>query len=72
METRHTLYPKLDDHESVKGRPDVQGMCRNVYFLDHHHRESGGEDDAMSRHNQFEVWLLCDKTFLEALTLPLG
>lgn len=30
---RNTLYPRLEDHESVLNYPDVRGMGKNVFFL---------------------------------------
>lgn len=56
---RRTLYPKLEDHESVNNYPPVRGMRKNVFFFDHRHKENGGEDDSISKFNQFEV---CEDT----------
>ena len=39
----------------MKRHPDVRGMAKNVFFLSHNHRENAGEDDAISKFNQFEV-----------------
>ncbi|EKM54252.1 uncharacterized protein PHACADRAFT_174761 [Phanerochaete carnosa HHB-10118-sp] len=57
---RRTLYPKLEDHESVKNYPSVRGMRENVFFFDHQHKENGGEDDSISKFNQFEVDMIVD------------
>lgn len=50
-----TLYPRLEDHDLVKNYPHVQGMAKDVFFLNHDHKENGGEDDFVSKYNQFEV-----------------
>ena len=52
---RMTLYPRLEDHDCVKNYPHVQGMAKDVFFLTHDHKENGGEDDFVSKYNQFEV-----------------
>ena len=51
----NTLYPKLEDHQLVLNYPDVRGMHKNVFFLSHAHREVGGGEDAVSKHNAYEV-----------------
>ncbi|OAR02185.1 hypothetical protein LLEC1_04893 [Akanthomyces lecanii] len=38
---RETLYPNIQDHPSTRGLPDVVGMRRNVFWLDHDHLEDG-------------------------------
>ncbi|EJF65241.1 P-loop containing nucleoside triphosphate hydrolase protein [Dichomitus squalens LYAD-421 SS1] len=57
---RMTLYPKLEDHELVKNYPHVQGMAKDVFFFTHDHKENGGEDDFVSKYNQFEVDMIKD------------
>ncbi|KAI0779559.1 hypothetical protein C8Q74DRAFT_1217042 [Fomes fomentarius] len=57
---RMTLYPRLEDHELVKNYPHVQGMAKDVFFLTHDHKENGGEDDFVSKYNQFEVDMVRD------------
>ena len=51
---RHTLYPKLQDHDLVKCYPPVRGFAKNVFFLSHSHKDSGAEDTE-SRYNIYEV-----------------
>lgn len=34
-----SLYPELKDHGSVFGRKNVDGLCNNVFFLDHRSQE---------------------------------
>ncbi|GJE94480.1 P-loop containing nucleoside triphosphate hydrolase protein [Phanerochaete sordida] len=57
---RRTLYPKLEDHASVTTYPAVRGMHKNAFFFDHRHKENGGEDDSISKYNQFEVDMTVD------------
>lgn len=55
---RNTLYPGLEDHDRVLQYKSVRGMERNVFFLSHGHKELGGGDDSVSKHNPYEVLLL--------------
>ncbi|CCO31231.1 NFX1-type zinc finger-containing protein 1 [Rhizoctonia solani AG-1 IB] len=57
---RNTLYPNLRDNERVLGYPDVRGMYKNMFFVSHNHREVGGGDDSVSKHNSFEVDMIYD------------
>ncbi|KAH9907356.1 hypothetical protein F4778DRAFT_768940 [Xylariomycetidae sp. FL2044] len=52
-----TVYPNLQDHDSVKDLPDVVGMRQNLFWLDHEHVEDQKADDSRtgSRSNQWEV-----------------
>lgn len=34
-----SIYPNLQDHESVKGREDIRGLEKNLFFIDHKHLE---------------------------------
>lgn len=34
-----TIYPILEDHNSVQGREDIKGMDKNVFFMTHSHFE---------------------------------
>lgn len=38
---RPTIYDDLLDSESVQSYPNVMGMARNLYFIDHQEPESG-------------------------------
>ena len=51
---REILYPKLEDHDFVTHYPHVQGMQRDVCFLNHTNAENGTEDSA-SKFNMYEV-----------------
>ncbi|KAH9008021.1 hypothetical protein EDB84DRAFT_1584586 [Lactarius hengduanensis] len=56
---RTILYPKLEDHEVVRGYPAVQGMEKNVVFFSHDNPENS-EDDSASKYNMFEVAMIRD------------
>ncbi|KAG9075056.1 hypothetical protein FRC06_010303, partial [Ceratobasidium sp. 370] len=57
---RNTLYPKLEDHPLVLEYPKVRGMYKNVFFVSHEHREVGGGEDAVSKHNAYELDMMHD------------
>ena len=50
---RQTLYPKLKDHPSVAIYPEVSGMRRCLFWLDHREKES--ESNSSSHSNEYEV-----------------
>ncbi|KIW22051.1 uncharacterized protein PV07_12556 [Cladophialophora immunda] len=54
---RETLYPGLSDHASTAGLPDVVGMRKNLFWLDHNHLEEGqhSETHHKSHSNVWEV-----------------
>ena len=54
---RETIYPNLIDHETTKSLPDVVGMRKNVFWLDHNNIEEGAVDDVheKSHSNLWEV-----------------
>ncbi|KGO77908.1 Zinc finger, CCCH-type [Penicillium italicum] len=45
---RETLYPKLKDDPSVSEYPEIMGMRKRLFWLDHRQREGGSDADAMS------------------------
>ena len=51
---RQTQYPQLQDHPSVAGYPEVVGMARRLFWLDHREHEVQVED-SVSSSNDFEV-----------------
>ncbi|KAJ7217780.1 hypothetical protein GGX14DRAFT_438313 [Mycena pura] len=57
---RKALYPALQDHDLVKKYPNVRGFSKNVFFLDHSHRENDGEEESSSKYNTFEVRMIKD------------
>jgi hypothetical protein len=52
---RPPLYPNLIDHELVKKYGHVRGMAKDVFFLNHYHKENGDGDESSSKYNTFEV-----------------
>lgn len=54
---RETLYRRLLDHDSTKHLPDVVGMRKNVFWLDHDNFEEGARADQQqkSHSNLWEV-----------------
>ncbi|PGG95383.1 hypothetical protein AJ79_10093, partial [Helicocarpus griseus UAMH5409] len=54
---RTTIYPRLIDHPSTKNLPDVVGMRKNVFWLDHENMEAAPDSDRhqKSRSNDWEV-----------------
>ncbi|KAF2500633.1 P-loop containing nucleoside triphosphate hydrolase protein [Lophium mytilinum] len=55
---REPLYPLLKDAELVKAYPDVAGLKRRLYWLDHDHSEAGSDANdivSTSHSNDFEV-----------------
>ncbi|KAI9445914.1 hypothetical protein H4582DRAFT_1804702, partial [Lactarius indigo] len=56
---RTILYPKLVDHEIVRGYPAVKGMEKDVVFFSHDNPENS-EDDSASKYNMFEVAMIRD------------
>jgi hypothetical protein len=54
---RETIYPLLVDHETTRILPDVVGMRKNVFWLDHENVEEGKQADKhqKSRSNIWEV-----------------
>ncbi|KFZ23214.1 hypothetical protein V502_02305 [Pseudogymnoascus sp. VKM F-4520 (FW-2644)] len=54
---RATIYPRLIDHETTKKLPDVVGMRKNVFWLDHQNMEESPDADRhqKSRSNDWEV-----------------
>ena len=48
------IYPHLHDHPHVETFPDVRGVARNLFFVDHAHPE-GAEAGSASKSNRFEA-----------------
>ncbi|KAL8794129.1 MAG: hypothetical protein Q9195_003314 [Heterodermia aff. obscurata] len=58
---RSTLYPQLEDHQSVSNYPEVCGMRDRLYWLDHNEQEdkaTPGATASFSKSNAFEVELI--------------
>ena len=54
---RETMYPRLIDHDVTKYLPNVVGMRKNVFWLDHNNTEEGAQADRhqKSHSNLWEV-----------------
>lgn len=55
---RSTLYPMLQDHESVLKHPEVCGIRKRLFWLDHSEKEDGFPSDpaqSISKSNAWEV-----------------
>ncbi|KAI6373349.1 hypothetical protein MCOR31_003262 [Pyricularia oryzae] len=54
---RIPLYPDLKDHENVMNHPNVVGMRRNLFWLEHDHQEdkAAGQNRSTSKTNKWEV-----------------
>jgi hypothetical protein len=52
-----SVYPKLEDHDSVRNLPSVVGMRDNLFWLDHSYPEDSKDDGARvkSHSNPWEV-----------------
>ncbi|XP_076063757.1 NFX1-type zinc finger-containing protein 1-like isoform X2 [Oratosquilla oratoria] len=53
-----SVYESLLDHPSVHKYPNVKGVEKNVFFVDHQYLEKEESDDNQSHENQFEAELL--------------
>lgn len=52
---RSTLYPSLSDAPITLTHPQVTGMRKRLFWLDHQHPESQGDMQSTSHTNDFEV-----------------
>lgn len=55
---RSTLYPKLQDHSTVSNYPEVDGMRKRLFWLDHNEKEDASSSDpaqSVSKTNAWEV-----------------
>ena len=55
---RSTLYPQLEDHDSVSMHPEVEGMRHRLYWMDHNKPEDGiapGRQFPVSNDNIFAI-----------------
>ncbi|KAL8952306.1 MAG: hypothetical protein Q9222_001758 [Ikaeria aurantiellina] len=58
---RNTIYPDLEDHETVRTYPNVDGMKRRMFWMTHQHKEDGADHNQAqsdSKSNDFEVSLV--------------
>lgn len=54
---RNTMYPRLEDHETIMNLPNVVGIRENVFWLNHDKMEDASNDDGRlrSHSNLWEV-----------------
>ena len=52
---RETIYPSLIDHETTKQLPDVVGMRKNVFWLDHDNMEEEAQNN-MHQKSHSNLW----------------
>jgi hypothetical protein len=54
---RNTLYERLVDSDTVKNLPNVAGMGKNVFWLDHENQEDAADQESRgrSKSNKWEV-----------------
>lgn len=57
---RHFYDNSIKDHESVKKYPFVNGVEKNIYFIDHKNMEKKNKDDGTSKTNEFEAEYLAN------------
>lgn len=53
---RETIYANLSDHVSTTQLPDVVGMRKNVYWLDHDNAEDGGQAEIHHKKSKSNTW----------------
>lgn len=52
---QETIYPRLTNHDTTIDLPDVVGMQKNVYWLDHDHFEEG-KNSEMHHKSHSNIW----------------
>ncbi|KAI9889600.1 MAG: hypothetical protein M1814_005107 [Vezdaea aestivalis] len=53
---RSTLYPKLQDHSSVSTHPEVDGMRKRLFWLDHNKREDASPFNTAQSFSKTNTW----------------
>ena len=53
---RSTLYPKLQDHPSVSTYPEVDGMRKRLFWLDHNNREDASPSNTAQSFSKTNTW----------------
>ncbi|KAH9881756.1 hypothetical protein J1614_000927 [Plenodomus biglobosus] len=53
---RETIYPNLIDHTTTTQLPDVVGMRKNVYWLDHDNIEAGNQAEIHHKKSKSNNW----------------
>lgn len=53
---RSTLYPKLQDHSTVSQYPEVDGMRKRLFWLDHNEKEDASSSDLAQSFSKTNMW----------------
>jgi len=53
---RFTLYPKLQDHPSVSTYPEVDGMRKRLFWLDHNEKEDASPSNLAQSFSKTNAW----------------
>ncbi|KAI9804272.1 MAG: hypothetical protein M1833_007079 [Piccolia ochrophora] len=53
---RETLYPNLKDHDFVSSYPNVVGLRKNLFWLDHKNLEAGSNTDDPHQKSHSNPW----------------
>ena len=53
---RSTLYPKLQDHPSVSTYPEVDGMRKRLFWLDHNEKEDASSSNLAQSFIKTNAW----------------
>jgi len=53
---RSTLYPKLQDHLSVSTYPEVDGIRKRLFWLDHNKREDASPSNTAQSFSKTNTW----------------
>ena len=53
---RSTLYPKLQDHPSVSTYPEVDGMRKRLFWLDHNEKEDASPSNLAQSFSKANAW----------------
>ncbi|XP_055324337.1 NFX1-type zinc finger-containing protein 1-like [Sitodiplosis mosellana] len=55
---RTSIYKEVTDDDSVKQYPDVVGVSKNLYFIDHTNSESGDSDETTKKNVYESLFML--------------
>ena len=53
---RSTLYPELQDHPSVSTHPEVDGMRKRLFWLDHDEKEDASSSNPTQSFSKTNTW----------------
>lgn len=57
---RPLIYKDLQDGITVRDFPNIRGIKRNLFFVNHQHKENSTNDFEVSKFNEFEKVWMCD------------